>query len=56
MGIGSEGVCALRSGRRFVGVELKESYFKQAAKYIKAEDSQFVMALKHEPFAGKEEA
>lgn len=31
MGIGSEGVVALEMGRRFVGAELKESYFKQAA-------------------------
>lgn len=31
MGIGSEGFVALEMGRRFVGVELKESYFKQAA-------------------------
>lgn len=30
MGIGSEGVCALDMGRRFVGVELKPSYFRQA--------------------------
>jgi DNA modification methylase len=29
-GIGSEGVGALELGRRFVGSELKESYFKQA--------------------------
>jgi DNA modification methylase len=29
-GIGSEGSCALRMGRRFVGAELKESYYKQA--------------------------
>lgn len=34
MGIGSEGYAALRAGRRFVGTELKESYFKQAAKYL----------------------
>lgn len=31
MGIGSEGYCALEMGRKFVGVELKTSYFKQAA-------------------------
>ena len=31
MGIGSEGYVALEMGRRFVGVELKESYFRQAA-------------------------
>lgn len=30
MGIGSEGVVALRMKRRFVGVELKDSYFRQA--------------------------
>lgn len=30
MGIGSEGHVALELGRRFVGVELKPSYFKQA--------------------------
>lgn len=30
-GIGSEGWVALKEGRRFVGAELKESYFKQAA-------------------------
>jgi hypothetical protein len=31
MGIGSEGYVAIEQGRRFVGVELKASYFKQAA-------------------------
>jgi DNA modification methylase len=31
MGIGSEGYVSLEMGRRFVGVELKESYFRQAA-------------------------
>lgn len=30
-GIGSEGVVALEMNRRFVGIELKESYFSQAA-------------------------
>jgi DNA modification methylase len=30
-GIGSEGYVAVESGRRFVGFELKESYFRQAA-------------------------
>lgn len=29
-GIGSEGYVALQHGRRFLGIELKESYFKQA--------------------------
>ncbi len=31
MGIGSEGYVSLEEGRRFVGAELKDSYFKQAA-------------------------
>ena len=30
LGIGSEGVMSLRAGRKFVGCELKESYYKQA--------------------------
>lgn len=40
MGIGSEGVESLKSGRRFVGVELKESYFRQATQYLEAADRQ----------------
>lgn len=34
MGIGSEGYCALEMGRRFVGAELKQSYFKQASRNL----------------------
>ena len=34
MGIGSEGVMSLRRGRRFVGIELKESYWRQACRYL----------------------
>jgi DNA modification methylase len=34
MGIGSEGDCSLRLGRRFIGAELKESYFRQACKNL----------------------
>jgi hypothetical protein len=30
MGIGSEGYESLKMQRRFVGIELKESYYKQA--------------------------
>ena len=36
MGIGSEGYQAIKQGRRFVGCELKESYYKQAELNIKA--------------------
>ena len=34
MGIGSEGFQALMMGRRFLGVELKPSYFRQAVKNL----------------------
>ncbi len=33
-GIGSEGVVAVESGRRFVGVELKKSYYEQSARNL----------------------
>lgn len=36
MGIGSEGFKAIQMGRRFVGAELKTSYFQQAAKNLAA--------------------
>lgn len=41
MGIGSEGVVSLKLGRKFIGVELKESYFKQASRYLDAQDRQY---------------
>lgn len=34
MGIGSEGYCAIEMGRKFIGIELKQSYFNQAVKNI----------------------
>jgi DNA modification methylase len=40
MGIGSEGVQSIKARRKFVGVELKEAYFKQAAQYLDAADRQ----------------
>ena len=33
-GIGSEGFVALEMGRRFIGAELKESYFNQAVQNL----------------------
>lgn len=36
MGIGSEGFVSLQMGRKFVGVELKKSYFDQAVKNLDA--------------------
>lgn len=40
MGIGSEGHEALRMGRRFIGAELKPSYFKQAVKNLRSAGAQ----------------
>lgn len=34
MGVGSEGFVSLKLGRKFIGVELKESYWKYACKHI----------------------
>jgi len=39
-GIGSEGVMSVKLRRKFVGTELKESYFKQACQYLDAQDNQ----------------
>lgn len=39
-GIGSEGVVSLRLGRRFVGVELKPSYYRVAARNLRSVDSE----------------
>jgi DNA modification methylase len=39
-GIGSEGVGALRHGRRFVGVELKPAYWRAACRYLQSACSQ----------------
>ncbi len=36
MGIGSEGVTALEMGRKFIGAELKASYFGQAVRNLRA--------------------
>jgi DNA modification methylase len=40
MGIGSEGYMALKARRRFIGVELKESYFRQACEYLQGASAQ----------------
>lgn len=42
-GIGSEGVMAIKAGRRFLGVELKASYFKHAAVNLHEEESQLCL-------------
>ncbi len=38
MGVGSEGVMSLRCGRKFIGIELKPSYFAVAADFLKREE------------------
>ena len=45
MGIGSEGVRSLALRRKFFGVELKESYWRQACRYLYAEESQGQLKL-----------
>jgi len=40
MGIGSEGVTAMQMHRKFLGVELKSSYFEQAVQFLAAADNQ----------------
>ena len=42
-GIGSEGYCALQMGRKFVGAELKESYFKTACENLKSAKQQLTL-------------
>ena len=42
-GIGSEGVGALTLGRRFIGSELKDSYFKQACQNLQNAKSQLML-------------
>ncbi len=40
MGIGSEGVVSIKEGRKFVGVELKDTYFDQACRNLSSVDNQ----------------
>jgi DNA modification methylase len=40
MGIGSEGVVSLDNDRRFVGIELKDSYFKQSVAHFESKEAQ----------------
>jgi DNA modification methylase len=42
-GIGSEGYKSLQMGRRFVGSELKESYFNQASQNLANATSQLLL-------------
>ncbi len=44
-GIGSEGVMSIKLGRKFIGTELKESYWKQACGYIRQAESESARLL-----------
>jgi DNA modification methylase len=44
-GIGSEGFQAIKMGRKFIGVELKESYYKQARLNLMAAEEQSIELL-----------
>jgi DNA modification methylase len=39
MGIGSEGVCAMELGRKFIGIELKREYWEQACDHLGVRES-----------------
>ncbi len=46
MGIGSEGYMAVKFGRKFIGIELKQEYFNMAIKnLVKAEETSEVKDL-----------
>lgn len=42
MGVGSETYSAVRNGRRAIGIELKETYFRQAVKNMESVDEELV--------------
>ena len=50
MGIGSEGYVALQLGRKFVGIELKESYYEQAVKNLAVAEN----SMQNNLFSGDE--
>lgn len=45
MGIGSEGVVALEMGRRFIGAELKASYYEQAVRNLRETEAARPLSL-----------
>ena len=44
-GIGSEGYVSLKKGRRFIGMELKESYYKQASINLQEAEDNYTQSL-----------
>jgi len=45
MGVGSEGYMSIKYNRKFIGTELKESYYKTAMNYLQSTESQLKMAI-----------
>jgi DNA modification methylase len=39
-GIGSEGYCSIKQGRKFIGIELKQAYYEWAARNLKAAEEE----------------
>lgn len=44
-GIGSEGVAAMRLGRKFIGIELKQEYFEHAVRFVGMEETKQLTPL-----------
>lgn len=44
-GIGSEGHVALQEGRKFVGIELKDSYWRQASRHLESVEAQTALPM-----------
>ena len=55
-GIGSEGYCALQAGRRFVGAELKPSYWTQSCNNLARAKSDQGLLMFDEPDPADEDA
>lgn len=55
MGVGSEVYSAVRLGRRGVGVELKDSYYRQAVKNVEDASSEYAASLVQEDMFGSVE-
>lgn len=49
MGIGSEGYVSVQMGRRFMGIELKRSYWEQAVRNLKTAHQETMPLFAEEP-------
>lgn len=51
-GIGSEGYCAVKSGRRFYGCELKDEYHREACRNLERAERESEVEVQSQLFAG----